>query len=330
MRVNRPSEPSYAGGATFSKLPLVLDPQELRGADVAILGAPIDETTSHRPGARFGPRAIRLADVAGGSPPGWPHLDLGVDAASVLRIVDHGDAEVRPADAEWSHAALRRAVRDVVSAGCVPVVLGGDHSIAHPNVSAMAEHFGAGTVGIIHFDAHADDAAEVYGVERSHGTPMRLLVEEGSVRGDRIVQVGLRGYWPDPEDFDWAREQGFVWYTMAGMEELGLSRVLDEVIERASAWERVWLSIDVDVADPAYAPGTGTPEPGGLTARELLGAVRRLALEVGFDGMEVVEVCPPYDHADITALLAHRVVLEALSGLAVRRSGGSPRPERPR
>lgn len=327
MRVNRPSEPSYAGLGTFDKLPVVLDPRELSGADVAILGAPIDETTVGRPGTRFGPRAIRLADPAGAGDQ-RPHLDLGVDPYEVLTVVDHGDAEIVPADAARSHEAVGRSVRDILAAGAFPVVLGGDHSILHPNATAAAQA-GNGTVGVIHFDAHADDAETLFGVRRSHGTPVRLLVEEGSVLGTHVVQVGLRGYWPGPEDFAWARDQGLTWFTQGEIDERGFDPVVSDAIGLATAAERVWLSVDIDVVDPGSAPGTGAPEPGGLMPRELLGAVRRIGREVDLCGMEVVEVSPPYDHADVTALLAHRVILETLSALALRRLGREPAPERP-
>jgi agmatinase len=157
---------------------------------------------------------------------------------------------------------------------------------------------------------------------------MRRLVEEGSLVGDRIVQVGLRGYWPDPGDFEWARGQGFRWHLMEEISERGMDPVMDDVVALARTWDHVFLSFDIDVCDPAFAPGTGTPEPGGITAREALRAVRRIAWEVGLAGMEVVEVSPVYDHAEITAMLANRLVLEALSGLALRRLGREPHPER--
>jgi agmatinase len=326
--MGRPDEPSYAGGATFSKVPLVLDPQELEGHDVAIVGAPIDETVSYRPGARFGPRAIRLADVNGAVPMSAPNMDAGVDPFEVLSIVDHGDAPIVPADAARSHEAIRRTVGDVVAAGLVPVILGGDHSIAHPDVGAVAAALAPEPIGLVHFDAHADDAAELWGVTRSHGTPMRLLVEEGSIRGTDVFQVGLRGYWPGPEEFAWAREQGFRWHLMEDVVERGIEAVTGDVIDGLGGLSHVFLSVDIDVCDPAYAPGTGTPEPGGLQARELLRAVRRLAIELPLAGLEVVEVSPPYDHAELTAMLAHRVVLEALTGLALRRSGRRPERER--
>jgi agmatinase len=327
MRVNREGEPAYAGpGATFSKLPLVLEPEGLHGVDVAIVGAPVDETVTYRPGARFGPRAIRQADVGGGA--FRPNMDLGVNPFEVLTVVDYGDAEVVPADAARSHEAIRRAVGEICAAGAVPIVLGGDHSIAHPDVGAVARHLQPEALGLIHFDAHADNAPSLYGVTRSHGTPMRLLVEEGSIRGDHILQVGLRGYWPDPDDFAWARTQGFRWHLMEEISQRGMDTVMEDVIDEAKGWDHVFLSFDIDVCDPAFAPGTGTPEPGGITAREALRAVRRIAHEAGLDGMEVVEVSPPYDHGDITAFLANRLVLEALSGLALRRLGREPPPER--
>jgi agmatinase len=153
-------------------------------------------------------------------------------------------------------------------------------------------------------------------------------VEEGSLRGEHIVQVGLRGYWPDPEEFEWARQHGFRWHLMEEISVRGMDAVMDDVVEEARSAEHMFLSFDIDVCDPGFAPGTGTPEPGGISAREALRAVRRLAYEVGLAGMEVVEVCPPYDHADVTAMLAHRLVLEALSGLALRKLGREPRPER--
>lgn len=327
MQMGRPGEPSYAGGGTFSKLPLVLDPRELRGSDVVIVGAPVDEAVSNRPGARFGPRAIRHAEVNGSIPPSAPNMDVGLDPYAVLRVVDHGDAPVIPGDVLRSHAAIRACVGDIVAAGAIPIVLGGDHSIAHPDVGAVAAGVAPARLGLIHFDAHADDADELWGVRHSHGTPLRRLVEEGSVRGGDIVQVGLRGYWPTPTEFAWAREQGFRWHLMDEIVRRGFAPVLDDVIDGLSAVDHVFLSVDIDVCDPAFAPGTGTPEPGGLPAHELLRAVRRIAAEMPLAGMEVVEVSPPYDHADVTALLAHRVVLEALSGIALRRSGGVARPE---
>ncbi len=259
-------------------------------------------------------------------------MDVGVNPFDALTVVDYGDAPVIPADQQRSHDAIRRTVAEIRAAGAIPIVLGGDHSIAHPDAGGVADHLRRtapdGSFGLVHFDAHADNVKDLYGVVLSHGTPMRRLVEEGSLRGDHIVQVGLRGYWPDPEDFAWARAQGFRWHLMEEISERGMDAVMDDVVRLAATWDHVFLSFDIDVCDPAFAPGTGTPEPGGITAREGLRAVRRLATETNLAGMEVVEVSPPYDQSEITAFLANRLVLEALSGIALRKLGRRPEPER--
>ncbi|MGH2660732.1 MAG: arginase family protein, partial [Actinomycetota bacterium] len=256
MRVHRPGEPPYGRGGTFADLPLVLDPAELAGADVAILGAPTDELVTNRPGARFGPRAIRNADYL------WetsrPNMDVGLDPFEVLAIVDHGDVEIVPGYAELTHRALRQSVSGIAAAGALPLVLGGDHSIAHPDVGAVADHLKPEPLGLIHFDAHADDAYEE--PRLNHGTPLRLLVEEGSLRGEHVVQVGLRGYWPPPSDFEWARSQGFRWYLMDDVYVRGIDEVIDDVLRDVEGLLHVFLSVDIDVCDPAFAPGTGTPE----------------------------------------------------------------------
>jgi agmatinase len=311
---------------TFAKLPLVLDAEELKGVDVAIVGAPVDELVTYRPGARFGPRAIRLADPVAWGGVSMPNIDAGVDPFEVLSVVDHGDVPPVPGYPLQSHERIREMVRAIRDAGAIPIVLGGDHSIAHPDVGAVADSLKPEALGLIHFDAHADDAYEE--PRLSHGTPLRLLVEDGSIQGEHIVQVGLRGYWPPPSDFEWARSQGFKWHLMDEIHERGMTPVMDDVLEEIADVPNVFLSVDIDVCDPGAAPGTGTPEPGGLTARELLRAVRRIGKEVPLAGMEVVEVSPPYDHADITALLAHRVILETLSGMALRKLGRDPEPER--
>ncbi len=322
MNVNRPFEPAYSGVPTFCRRPLVLDVAELAGVDVAIVGAPIDELVTNRPGARYGPRAIRQSDYLSG--PGWPALHAGVDPFEILNVVDHGDVVPNPGYPAETHAALREMVLGVCAAGAVPIVLGGDHSIAHPDVGAVAAHHSPEPLGLIHFDSHADDAWEEGYL--NHGTPLRFLVDERSVKGEHIVQVGLRGYWPPPSDFEWAKEQGFRWHLMQEIYERGVEPVIDDTIAEMSEVPHVFLSVDIDVADPAFAPGTGTPEPGGLQARELLSAVRRICTDLPIAGVEVVEVSPPYDTADITALLANRVVMEALIGLSLRKTGRSAEP----
>jgi agmatinase len=307
-----PDKPDYAGLLTFAGMPYTQDPSELAGVDVAIVGAPTDDLVSDRPGARFGPRAIRAASC----PPG-PHLEAKVDAFAALRVVDFGDAAVVPADPVRTHAEIERTVGQVVAAGAVPVVLGGDHSITDPNVRAVAARHGP--VGLVHFDTHADTGTEVFGVEVSHGTPMSRLVRDGHVTPSRYVQIGLRGYWPGEAELAWQREQGITSFFMHDVRELGI----DEVVERAvtSAGDGpVFLTVDVDVLDPAFAPGTGTPEPGGMTSADLLRACREVASRLDLVGMDVVEVLPTaVGSADVTALVADRIVRETLTGLALRR-----------
>jgi agmatinase len=306
-------KPDYAGLLTFGTLPYTQDPAELDGVDVAIVGAPTDDLVSDRPGARFGPRAIRAASC----PPGQ-HLEAGVDAMAALRMVDYGDAPVVPADAARTHAAIERIVGEVVAAGAIPVVLGGDHSIAEPDIRAVA---GAhGPVGLIHFDTHTDTGTEVFGVEISHGTPMYRLVEQGHVDPKRYVQIGLRGYWPGPQEFGWQRERGITSFFMHDVRELGIQSVVERTLEVVGSGP-VYLTVDVDVLDPAFAPGTGTPEPGGMTSVDLLWACRTVAAAVDLVGAEVVEVIPTAPgSSDITALVADRIVREILTGLALRRS----------
>ena len=218
----------------------------------------------------------------------------------------------------------------VATSGAVPVVLGGDHSITLADVTGVARQHGDGRVSVVHFDAHADTGDIEFGSLYGHGQPMRRLIESGAARGDRFLQIGLRGYWPGPETLDWMAEQRMRSFEMTEIGARGLDDCLDEAFTIAvDDCDGVFLSVDIDVADPGHAPGTGTPEPGGLSARQLLDAVRRVCLELPVVGVDVVEVSPPYDHADITAALANRVVLEALSGIAARRQGLTVDPRRP-
>jgi agmatinase len=305
-------KPDYAGLLTYGGLPYTQDAAELAGVDVAIVGAPTDDLVSDRPGARFGPRAIRAASC----PPG-PHLETGVDATKVLRIVDFGDAPVIPADPVQTHAAIERTVGEAVAAGAVPIVLGGDHSIAEPDIRACAAPHGA--VGLVHFDTHTDTGTEVFGVEHSHGTPMYRLVDAGIVEPRRYVQIGLRGYWPGEPEFAWQRERGITAFFMHDVRELGIDAVVERTVKIVGDGP-VFLSVDVDVLDPAFAPGTGTPEPGGMTTIDLLRACRELARRLELVGADVVEVIPTaVGSADITALVADRIVREILTGMALRR-----------
>jgi agmatinase len=310
--IGLPDKPDYAGLLTFAGAPYTQDAAELAGADVAIVGAPTDDLVSDRPGTRYGPRAIRAASC----PPGR-HLEAKVDAFAELRVVDFGDAAVVPSDPAGTHAAIERLVGEVVSAGVFPVILGGDHSIAEPDVRAVAAKHGP--VGLVHFDTHTDTGEEVFGVEVSHGTPMYRLVRHGHVDPRRYVQIGLRGYWPGERELAWQVEQGITSFFMHDVRELGIREVVKRAVAAVEGGP-VFLSVDVDVLDPAFAPGTGTPEPGGMTSVDLLWACRTLAERLELVGMDVVEVLPTaVASADVTALVAERIVRETLTGLALRR-----------
>ena len=216
-------KPDYAGLLTFGGLPYTEDPAELAGIAVAVIGAPTDDLVSDRPGTRFGPRAIRAASC----PPG-PHLEAKVDAFAVLRMVDFGDAPVVPADPARSLAAIEATVAQVLAAGAIPIVLGGDHSIAEPDIRACAA--ARGPVGLVHFDTHTDTGTQVFGVEVSHGTPMYRLVEEGAVDPMRYVQIGLRGYWPGEAEFAWQKEKGITSFFAHDVRRLGIEDVIKQTL----------------------------------------------------------------------------------------------------
>jgi agmatinase len=320
----------YGPDATFLGVPAA-DPDrsaEWSSSVAAIIGAPFDGGTSHRPGCRFGPQAMRVTDYLPHNGR-RPSLALGLDPLKELGVVDLGDVEMPSGETEKSLRSLEERVSTVANAGVIPVVLGGDHTIALPDVTGVARHVGWGRVSVIHFDAHADTGESQMGSLYGHGTPMRRLIESGACRGDRFLQIGLRGYWPEPATLDWMAQQGMRSFEMSEIVSRGLDDVLGEAMTIAmSDCDAVFLSVDVDVVDPGAAPGTGTPEPGGLTSRQLLDAVRRIAMEVPLGGVDVVEVSPPYDHAEITAYLGNRIVLEALGGIAWRRRserGATPR-----
>ncbi|NDB50209.1 MAG: agmatinase, partial [Actinobacteria bacterium] len=258
-----------------------------------------------------------------------PHLALRIDGLKALKVFDAGDLLMPPGNLEESLRVLKSATEKISKAGAIAVVLGGDHSIASADVAGIAEHRGKGKISMIHFDAHADTGDLQFGALVGHGTPMRRLIDSGYVRGDRFLQLGLRGYWPDDVTLNWMRDQGMRSYEMTEIHHRGLNTVLNESFARLTdGCDGVFLSVDIDVVDPGMAPGTGTPEPGGMTSRELLESVRRICLELPVVGIDVVEVAPPFDSADITAILANRVVLEALSAIAKRRSGESYSPTR--
>jgi agmatinase len=301
----------WAGLASFADLPYTEEPAELEGVDAAIVGAPFDELVSNRPGARFGPRAIRAA-----TPTSAYHLEERIDWAEQLRVVDYGDAPVVPANAAASLGAVEATVAEVVQAGALPLVLGGDHSITEANVRACAAGEGA-PIGLLHFDAHTDTAAEVHGEQRSHGTPMYRLVRDGLVNPTRYAQIGLRGWWPEEPVLAWQDEQGITSFFMHEIIESGVRSVMAEALGLLGPGP-VFLTVDVDVLDPAFAPGTGTPEPGGMSSADLLWSCRAAAKELNLIGADIVETLP-LTVGDRTALIANRAAAEILTGLAVRK-----------
>jgi agmatinase len=319
---------SYEGIATFAGLPYVAGTDALDAAkpDVAIVGAPFDISTTHRPGARFGPRALRAQAYH----PGTYHLDLEIEIFEELNVVDFGDAHCPHGLTDRSHANIRAHVANVARRGIIPIIIGGDHSITYPAATAVADHHGWGNVGIVHFDAHADTADDIDGNFASHGTPMRRLIDSGAVLGRNFVQVGLRGYWPPADIFAWMKEQGMRWHLMEEVWQRGSAAVMQTALAEAlDGCDALYVSVDIDVLDPGFAPGTGTPEPGGMTPADLLRAVRLLATSANVVALDVVEVSPPYDHAEQTINNAHRVIFETLAGIAwkrraARRGGDAP------
>ena len=309
------------------------DPASFADADVVVLGAPFDGGTSHRPGARFGPQAIRMTDYLAhdGS---RPSLALRTDGLRDLRVVDAGDVEMFSGDIGTALPALEAAVETVARSGAIPVVLGGDHSIAFADATGVANVLGHGRVSMLHFDAHADTGDIEFGSLWGHGQPMRRLIESGALRGDRFLQIGLRGYWPAPETLDWMaraadavlRDDRDRFPRARGVPDRGL-RHRDRRVRG-----RLPLRRHRRLRSRARA-GHRHARTGRAHRPELLDSVRRICLELPVVGIDVVEVSPPYDHADITAALANRIVLEALSAIARRRrdarDGTMPSPADP-
>jgi len=320
--------PVAPGGIpTFMRWPVCLTPEDLKAGqvDVAVIGAPLDMSGGQR-GTSFGPLALRTADRY---LPGGPlaaavltHAHVGIKPYEDLNCVDYGDAGISPFDIELSHQEIRKRVREIAETGAVPIILGGDHSLMRPDGMAMADVYGKGNVGIIHFDAHHDAGSNHFGHTITHGTPVRNLIDDGYIPGKNFIQVGLRGFAPTEEDMMWMRSHGIRSHYMAEVERDGFAKVMERAIAEAlDGPEYLFISFDIDSLDPAYAPGTGTPEPGGFTTREMLPMIRRLCAECNVVGMELVEVAPGHDPGYTTALNGLRIIQEAITGLAMRRKG---------
>jgi len=316
---------AYSGIATFMGLPLALTPEDLKAGkvDVAVVGAPVDTSLGHR-GAQYGPRYIRADErTLPHTPAMLLNPDTRVKPFEVLKVVDYGDAAVDPLDLPASCAEIRAVVREIAETGAFPVVLGGDHTILWPDAAAVADVYGPGNVGVLHFDCHVDCANSVVGHNIAHGTPIRRLIEDEHVPGKNFVQVGLHSFLvPDDELLGWMLKNGLRSHHMAEVERIGFDAVLNKAIDEALDGPKyLYVSIDVDVMDPSFAPGTGTPEPGGLTPREILPAIRRICHETPVVGFEVVEVAPLLDPGITTVMNARRIILEGLTGIAQRKLG---------
>jgi agmatinase len=286
--------------------------RELADVDVAMVGAPFDGGTSYRPGARLGPREVRSQSSLIRT---WSYF-LKVHPFERLRVVDYGDFDIPPISIERAYEVLERGASEIHAAGVTPVVVGGDHSISLPLMRAAARTHGP--LALVQFDSHIDTWDDYFGGRYFHGSPFRRAIEEGLVRKDRFVQVGIRGPMYGEDEFDFHREHGIRVVDIDSVKREGIDWTIDQMREVLEG--PVYLSFDIDSVDPAFAPGTGTPEVGGLTSHEAQRLVRGLA---GLDivAADLVEVAPPYDGpGQITSLLAANLLFEMLCVLAVRRN----------
>lgn len=325
-----PGGSAWQGIPTFFKLPVALLPEDLSAGnvDVAIVSAHTDMGMGTR-GASRGPNDLRAnGDVYGT----WgaysmPHMHTMVNPFDELLVVDYGDAPTDPLSTERTVHEVRKLIAEVASVKhedgrhVIPFIVGGDHSLTYPNLAAMADVYGKGNVGVVHFDAHFDGSLYM-GHLMNHGGWVKRLIQEGHVPGKNYIQVALRGYYPDAESFQWMREQQFRYHTMAEVERRGWEPVMKDVIREAKDGpEYLFVSFDIDTIDPGFAPGTGTPEPGGLNPREAFPLVRRLCAETNVVGFDLVEFAPDRDPGYVTGLVANRLLRECLTGLAMRKKG---------
>ena len=299
--------PRYAGPATFARLPRL---DEVSHADVAIVGVPFDSGVSYRPGARFGPSHIRESSRL--LRPFNPALE--VSPFTSQQVADAGDIAVNPFSIDEAISAVERAARDLAGRSGRLLTLGGDHTIALPLLRAVAAAHGP--VAVVHFDAHLGTWDTYFGAAYTHGTPFRRASEEGLLDRSGCLHVGIRGPLYAAADLTDDAELGFQIVPATELDYLGVAGLTERI--QARVGERpVYASVDIDVLDPAHAPGTGTPEAGGMTSRELLAALRSFS-QLNLVGADIVEVAPAYDHAQITGIAAAHAAYELLSALACR------------
>jgi len=298
--------PRFAGIKTFMRLPHVTATE---GVDVAVVGVPFDTGASYRVGARFGPEAIRSVSAL------LRHHNevLDVSIFDHCSVVDYGDLPINPGYIEDSYKMIEEGLLPVLEGGVTPIMLGGDHSVTLPELRAMAKTHGP--VALIHFDSHSDTGDKRFGRKYTHGTPFRRAVEEELILVDHSIQAGMRGSIYSRDSLDDARKMGFDIVTSVEVQERGIDELIQRIRERVGN-AKAFVSFDIDFVDPAYAPGTGTPEVGGFTSSEALRVVRGLK---GLDlvGFDLVEVLPQHDPSQITALLAANIVYEFISLIAL-------------
>jgi agmatinase len=302
-QVDAQQVPRYAGLGTFARLP---QRHDVGDYDIAVIGVPFDSGVTYRPGARFGPSAIRQASRL--LKPYHPALDVAPFAAA--QVVDAGDIVANPFDIGEAVDQIRAGILGVISRPAQRfVLLGGDHTIALPALQAANEIHGP--VALVHFDAHLDTWDTYFGAPCTHGTPFRRAAEQGLLVKDRSAHVGIRGSLYDRADLLDDAELGFTVVHCRDIDRIGVDGVIERVLERVGE-HPVYVSIDIDVLDPAFAPGTGTPEIGGMTSRELVAVLRAMR---GLDivGADVVEVAPAYDHAEVTAVAGANVAYELIT-----------------
>jgi formimidoylglutamase len=309
------------GPLTFFGLPIAVTPEDLVAGEVevAFIAAPVDMGSGFR-GAGEGPTAMRALRRGGGS------METLVKWRTELKGVDYGDAPIDKLSLERSMPTIRRMVREIAETGTIPIIIGGDHSIEYANVAGLADVYGKENVGVIHFDAHYDAGESRTGHLITHGRPIRRLIEEGHVLGENYIQVGLRGGWPGPDGFEWMRENNLRYHTMAEIDRDGWAAVMDLVLDEANDGpEYLHISFDIDVMDPAYTAGTGTPVAGGLTPREVFPLIRGLCAENNVVGFDLVELAPLLDAGYTSVLNSKKVVDECLTGIALKKKGLSGR-----
>ncbi|BDI30607.1 agmatinase [Capsulimonas corticalis] len=302
--------PHFAGINTFLKAPYVEDVHKAGQFDAAVFGIPLDTGTTYRAGTRFGPQGVRRISALYGS----YYFDLGIDLREQMTLCDLGDVFVIPANIEKAFDQISRAVSHVFRSGAFPIMIGGDHSIGYPCVRGVAPHVN-GNIGIIHIDRHVDTQEKDMD-ERMHTTPWFHATNIENAPPKNLVQFGIGGWQVPRAGVKVARERGTTIMTMTDIMDMGLDKALDIAIEVASeGTEAVYLSFDIDSIDAGFVPGTGWPEPGGFTPREALRIVQRVARETNLCAMELVEVSPPYDVSDMTALMGTRVICDVLANL---------------